>query len=233
MLAQLKGFLEDMHQRPANLDGVFPAGWLLENDRELVTTRSRHGVGAADPAGKQLCDALQQKIAHGMSERVVHMLEAVEVDHQQSGRCLGAAGPLQCAAQSVFKEPAVGQSGQVVVQRQMPVVFDLVFEEEKDHSHRNNVLGQVPHLALNLDCRPMRRHKRRNYKHRSPRQKSGNCDESAGCHTPVGVPEMDGATKIHGEQHSIQSESIATPRLALKNQEKDRETGIESHKRPA
>ena len=104
---------------------------------------------------------LQHQVANVVSQRVIHLLEVVQIDQQQSGLRTGSAGALDGAGQAVLEEPAIGQAGQLVVQREMPVVFDLFLQEQQNHAHSHQILGQVPNLALNMDARREGIHDRR------------------------------------------------------------------------
>ena len=51
----------------------------LQND-ELVAAEARDDVGVADGVAQPLGDRLQQHVAAGMAQRVVDLLELVEID---------------------------------------------------------------------------------------------------------------------------------------------------------
>ena len=60
---------------------------LGEQHRELVAAEAGEHVGLAQAAAQQLGDAAQELVAGAVAERVVDVLEVVEVEHQD-----GAAG---------------------------------------------------------------------------------------------------------------------------------------------
>ncbi len=66
---------------------------LRQQDRELVAAEPREHVGLAHAAGKQLGDPDDHIIAGLVAERVVDVLEVVQVEHQQ--RALGAVAARQ------------------------------------------------------------------------------------------------------------------------------------------
>ncbi len=64
--------------------GVFGMCEFGDQDNELVATLPADGVGTADAIDKPRGDGLQQLVADGMSERVVDVLEAVEIEKEHS-----------------------------------------------------------------------------------------------------------------------------------------------------
>ena len=60
-------------------------------------------------------DGLQELVADRVTEGVVDVLEAVEIDEQGGHRHIGAAGPGQHLFGAVEDQCAVGQTGQRVV----------------------------------------------------------------------------------------------------------------------
>ncbi len=85
-----------------------------------------------------------------VAESIVHLLEVVEIDHQQGGFGFHTAGALERKGEAVKEEAAVGQAGELVVEGEVLVVFDLVFEEEQDHADGYDILGEVPDLVFDL-----------------------------------------------------------------------------------
>ena len=85
-----------------------------------------------------------------MAKRVVHLLELIQVNHQQSHLGFGTASTLQSSLQPFLKEPAVCQSGQIVMQRLVLGVFDLVFQQQQNHSDGDHVFRKIPYLALDM-----------------------------------------------------------------------------------
>src|SRR5205807_7576479 len=89
---------------------------VLEQHGELVAAESREGV--AGPAGvlEALRDLLEELIAGVVAERVVDLLEAVEVDQQHGERVRRALGPRERLVEPVAEERAVREPGQPVVE---------------------------------------------------------------------------------------------------------------------
>jgi hypothetical protein len=90
-------------------------------DSELVASQPRDGVGRAKHAAQPGGHLLQEAVAPVVSERVVDVLEAIEVEEQHAEHLLVAARREQCLAQAVTEQASVGQPGERVVQ-------GLVFE---------------------------------------------------------------------------------------------------------
>ena len=61
-----------------------------QEDGELVTTEARDGVLRAEGRQQTLATWLQQLVAGGVAEGVVHVLEAVEVEEEQREAAAGA-----------------------------------------------------------------------------------------------------------------------------------------------
>ena len=87
------------------------------DDRELVTAKPCDGVGRSQHALQPRSDLLQQRIAAVVAERVVDVLEAIEVEQKDAKHRLVAARAEQRLPQTVAEQRAVGQSGQRIVQR--------------------------------------------------------------------------------------------------------------------
>jgi len=85
-----------------------------------------------------------------MAEVVIDFLEAIQVDNQQYHLRVGAPGAVEGACKAVFEEPAIGKACQWVVQGQMLVVFNLIFQQQQDHPYGDNVFRQIPDFGFNL-----------------------------------------------------------------------------------
>jgi hypothetical protein len=66
-----------------------------QDDRELVAAETRHGVGLAQHAAHPRRHTRQHAVAGVMAERVVDLLEAVQVEDQQRQRRARAVGHAQ------------------------------------------------------------------------------------------------------------------------------------------
>ena len=84
--------------------------------RELVAAQPGHRVAAPQHLAQARPHLAQQQVAGVVAERVVDLLEAVEVDQQQRGLLALAAGHDRLM-RAVAQERAVGQAGERVVQR--------------------------------------------------------------------------------------------------------------------
>jgi hypothetical protein len=86
------------------------------NDGELVAAHPRDGVHLPHEAAQAIGHRGQELVAAGMSERVVHVLEVIEVEKE---RCYDFAAPRACHGelQLLLEQDAVGQVGQRVMMR--------------------------------------------------------------------------------------------------------------------
>jgi hypothetical protein len=87
-----------------------------EQDGELVTAEARQQVVRAQRRLQPRADALQQQVAHVMAERVVELLEAVEVEQQERQRPSAPDVRLEAQAEGT----PVGELRELVRQRQAP-----------------------------------------------------------------------------------------------------------------
>ena len=90
---------------------------------ELVAAEPTDGIAVAQHRGQPHRDRLEQLVAGTVPERVVDVLEPVEVDEQRGGRHVVPSAPGQHRVHAVEDEDAVGETGQGVVQRLMPDAF--------------------------------------------------------------------------------------------------------------
>ena len=83
-----------------------------QENRELVASEARHGVDFSDRGDQPGADLGEQLVAELVSERVVDLLEAVQVDQQQAhSRALATSGK-QGLRQPVVQQLAIWQPGQ-------------------------------------------------------------------------------------------------------------------------
>ena len=115
----------DRERLPQRLDQALgdPArrreiGRARQQDRELVAAQPGDGVGRAQRPLQARPDFGQQQIAELMAERVVDVLEAVEVEQQDRHVVTGALRASDGVLDPVVEQGAVGQGGQRVVQGQ-------------------------------------------------------------------------------------------------------------------
>ena len=84
---------------------------------EFVTADSGNRVGLAQRRRQPGGDRSEQAVAGVVAERVVHLLEAVEVDEQRRALGVAAAGAGEHLLDAVENERAVREPGERVVQR--------------------------------------------------------------------------------------------------------------------
>ena len=82
---------------------------LVADDRELVAADARDGVARAQRAGQAAGDGDQQQVALEVAERLVHQLEAVEVDHAGGDQALRAARAADRRAQAIEQSVRLGR----------------------------------------------------------------------------------------------------------------------------
>ena len=89
----------------------------IGNDHdELVAAEPADLAAIAGDVGQAVADFDQQLVAGRMTERVVDVLEAVEVEQRDRGRLLAAVAGQQ-ASQLLLQGQAVGQAGELVIVR--------------------------------------------------------------------------------------------------------------------
>ena len=93
---------------------------LVADDRELVAPDARDRVARPHGAAQAAPDGDQQQIAGEVAERVVHELEAIDVDDADGDQTPRAPRPADGRAQAVEQARAVGQAGEAVVQCLVP-----------------------------------------------------------------------------------------------------------------
>jgi hypothetical protein len=127
VLAEFEGLGEQFKKGASYEEGLTAACGLFEDDREFVAAGASYGVGAADTGGKECGNALQDLVADVMAEGVVDVLEGIEIDDEDGKLRTEAASTLEGAGEAILVKTAVGKAGEVVVQSEILVVFDLVF----------------------------------------------------------------------------------------------------------
>ncbi len=93
-------------------------GQLAQDDHEFVPAQPRHRIRLARRADQPPTKLADQFIAGGVAERVVHRLEAVEVEQDHREALAEAGGPLELLAGAQLELPPVPQAGQTVGERQ-------------------------------------------------------------------------------------------------------------------
>ena len=95
----------------------------LEEQGELVAAEPGQRVALADRHAEAPCDLLEQPVTAVVPERVVHLLEPVEVDEQDREVLSGARRARELLIEAVPEERAVCEPGQAVVKRLMGELF--------------------------------------------------------------------------------------------------------------
>ena len=135
---------------------VVDAAHRLEQDRELVTAEARHGVGLAHDLAQPVGDLDQQGVAAVVAERVVDLLEPVDVEQQQSDVVPLGLGVGDRPLEALGEQATVGQAGERVEQRQasvlrrrraQPVAGVADGAEEQQPQHEQADTHHDPHVA--------------------------------------------------------------------------------------
>ena len=90
---------------------------VLDDHHELVAAEAREQVGLAQRRRQRAGHALQQLVADPVAERVVDVLEAVEVDEQHADAAAAALRLRDRLRQPLVQQQPVGQAGQRVARR--------------------------------------------------------------------------------------------------------------------
>src|SRR5260370_1370442 len=83
---------------------------------ELIAAKQRDGVSGPQHAAQSRCHLLQEAVASIMAERVVDVLESIEVEEQHAEHPLIATRGEQGLAQAVSEKAAIRETGQRVVE---------------------------------------------------------------------------------------------------------------------
>ena len=117
----LRDHLDDLLGQLAEFAAVVHIG---QDDLELVSAQPTDLSAVADDPVQPLGHLLEQVVACLVAHRVIHMLEAVEIEHEQGARALGLAVGRKQAVQPTVHPVAIGQPCQRIVFRQ-PGFLDL------------------------------------------------------------------------------------------------------------
>ena len=91
------------------------SGQAWSDDGEFVAAEPRQHLILVEDAGRAARDRLQQRVAGGMAEKVVDLLEAVEVDAEQRQLAAVRGGHRDLAVELAVEAAAIGQAGQRIV----------------------------------------------------------------------------------------------------------------------
>jgi hypothetical protein len=119
---------------------------LLEYD-ELVAAEARHKVFGTQHLAQPIGHGTQQFVARGVSQRIVDLLELIEIDEQQRGQPRGALRDRQQPFHFVAEVDPVRQRRQFVIARQMAdpgfrvAPFGDVFQQHDGAADRHRLEG--------------------------------------------------------------------------------------------
>ena len=103
---------DDVGRHVADDSAILAIG---KNDLELVPSEPEHLLAVADDPGQALGDLLQEDIARRMAERVVDLLEPVEVDEHHRAGFPVVLGARETGIEDFGHPAAVGKAGQRVI----------------------------------------------------------------------------------------------------------------------
>ena len=180
---------ERVLQAAGELGGHPAVGQPAQEHGELVAAEPRERVAAAHDALQARGDLLQQAVAGVVAERVVDLLEAVEVDEQQRGGLAAALGRGQRGLHAVVEQRAVGEVGQVVVQGLVaqPARGDgddpeqRRVEEQRGRRRAAGTAGGSPRRSRRRPARRAGRPRRRRRAHRRPAAAAARRPRASGC----------------------------------------------------
>src|SRR6202035_143105 len=140
-LAGLEGGVRDRSpQLAGDVEGRFISG-LRHDDGKFLTANPRHSV---NPAAQSLlqprAELLQDLVADGVTERVVDLLEVVDVAQNQGQGALVTRGPFELTREVLAEEAPAGSARQIVRRRQLAVLL------QRDAQYRLE-LGDAPRRA--------------------------------------------------------------------------------------
>ena len=86
-----------------------------DHDHELIAAEPRDDVAVTYAGAHAARDLGQQLVADVVTERVVHMLEAIQVDQHHGATRIGLGSPCQNLVQSAPESQPVGEPGERIV----------------------------------------------------------------------------------------------------------------------
>ncbi len=129
---------------------------------ELVAAHARYQAVAADHAGEPVADRAQQTIAERVAERVVDVLETIEVEKHHRDARVTVARTAELVAQALGEPGAIRQRGELVVVGQ---VFESRARAAAVDSRTDQCSHQLNEVAVAFGegdlARPLRRERER------------------------------------------------------------------------
>ena len=138
----------EIERRPARVEHALgeqhrfvAVGEVGGDQRELVAPDPCHRVGAADRVADAIGQLAQQPVAGRVTIGVVHVLEPVDVEHQDRGLRAVAPRPRQGLLEPVDQQQPVWQVGERIVRQQVahPVLRAAAFR----HLAQQRLVGRA------------------------------------------------------------------------------------------
>ena len=111
--------VERLDQRAGQPLDLADRGDALEQHGELIAAEARHGVRGARRLDDALRDRLQQAVAGVVAERIVDVLEVVEVEEHDRDEALAALRQGERVLHAVAEQVAVRQQRQRIVEGEL------------------------------------------------------------------------------------------------------------------
>ena len=121
---------------PAERLRVYGIGDVRQQDDELVAAEPGDAVAFPHDPRQPRADLLKQQVTVVVAERVVDLLEAVEVEQQQRDPAAGAVGAPDGREGAPAQQLAVRQPGQRIVIGQVAVVVGLLAQAPRRRRHQ-------------------------------------------------------------------------------------------------
>ena len=119
MIVDLVALAQAIDDAPGQTGRVVGGMDVLLEHHEFVAAEPRHEVLGPQHLAQAVGHRAKQLVAAGVTERVVDLLELIEIDEQQRRQLLGALLDRQQTSDLVAEIDPVGQRGQLVVACQM------------------------------------------------------------------------------------------------------------------
>ena len=119
MLLDLEGLRYGILQLRRDAIQGFRIFEILDDDHELVPAQPGEQIGFAQHVRKRRRDALQELVADAVSQRVVDVLEPVEVDEQNADPLAAALGLGNGLRQALLQQHAIRQARKGVAGREI------------------------------------------------------------------------------------------------------------------
>ena len=100
-------------------------------------------------------------------------------------------------------------------------MLNLLLEQKKDHSSRNDILWEIPDFALKTNIGQQRSDRWRHYKHHGPSKESHGGKERTGRCAPLGKPEVHKTAEVCGKEYCVQREIGTIAGSLLEGQQED------------